>query len=84
MDFIYTSCPGPCPIQSGVHVRVQRDLPAQLHDRVHFVSISIDPERDDPAALRAYAETHGADLTGWSLDGEVDFVFPPGATIAVC
>jgi protein SCO1/2 len=42
-------------------------LPAPLRERVHFVSISIDPIRDTPMALRAYALARGVDLTGWSF-----------------
>lgn len=67
LDFIYTNCPGPCPILTSTHVRVQRTLDDALRDRVHFVSISIDPERDTPEALRAYGEARGADLSGWSF-----------------
>jgi len=71
LDFIYTSCPGPCPILTGRHVSVQKALPAELRDRVQFVSISLDPEHDDPAALAAYAQARGADLANWSfLTGE--------------
>ncbi|MDX1649222.1 MAG: SCO family protein [Myxococcota bacterium] len=67
LDFIYTNCPGPCPILTSTHVRVQRTLDEALRDRVHFVSISIDPERDTRAALRAYAEARGVDLSDWSF-----------------
>lgn len=77
MDFIYTHCPGPCPILTSTHVRVQRTLPEPLRERVHFVSISIDPERDTPEALREYAEARGADLADWSfLTGDPEAVDP--------
>jgi protein SCO1/2 len=72
LDFVYTSCPGPCPIQTSSRVRVQRELPEALRPRVHFVSISLDPLRDTPEALRAYAQARGADLARWSfLTGEL-------------
>jgi protein SCO1/2 len=52
-------------------VQLQRQLPEALRRRVRFVSISLDPERDTPAALRAYALARGADFAGWSfLTGE--------------
>jgi protein SCO1/2 len=71
LDFVYTSCPGPCPILTSARVEVQRALPETLRPRVRFVSISLDPERDTPAALREYALARGADLAGWSfLTGE--------------
>ena len=67
LDFIYTSCPGPCPILTARQVRVQRRLTSRQRARVRFVSISLDPDRDTPEALRAYAEAHGADLESWSF-----------------
>lgn len=67
LDFIYTHCPGPCPILTARHVELQRALPPGLRARVHFASISLDPQRDTPEALRAYAEARGADLSSWSF-----------------
>jgi protein SCO1/2 len=73
LDFIYTNCPGPCPILTGLHVDVQKHLDPALRPRVHFVSITIDPVRDTPMVLREYAEKRGADLSNWSfLTGDVD------------
>ncbi len=75
LDFIFTSCPGPCPILTSAHVTLQRSLPPELRARTRFVSISLDPVRDSPMALRAYAQERGADLTGWSfLTGEPEVV----------
>lgn len=75
VDFVYTSCPGPCPILTSRHVSLQRMLPPELRERTRFVSVSIDPERDTPEALRAYAEARGADLAHWSfLTGPSDAV----------
>jgi protein SCO1/2 len=75
LDFIYTHCPGPCPILTGRHVAVQRALPPELAEQVRFVSISLDPARDTPEAMRAYASARGADLARWSfLTGEQDVV----------
>lgn len=67
LDFIYTQCPGPCPILTGRQVDVQRRLPPELRPRVWFASISVDPENDTPERLRRYAEARGADLSGWSF-----------------
>jgi len=67
LDFIYTHCPGPCPILTGVHVDLQRALDPSARSRLRFVSISLDPARDTPAALREYAQKRGADLSGWSF-----------------
>ena len=75
LDFIFTSCPGPCPILTSSHVTLQRSLPPELRARTRFVSISLDPVRDTPMALRSYAQKRGADLTGWSfLTGDPETV----------
>jgi protein SCO1/2 len=67
LDFVYTNCPGPCPMQTANHVNVQRGLSPVARDRVRFVSVTMDPVRDDGDTLREYAKVHGADLTGWSF-----------------
>lgn len=67
LDFIFTTCTGPCPILTAAHARLQGRLPAAKRDRVRFVSITVDPENDTPGKLRQYALSHGADLTRWSF-----------------
>jgi protein SCO1/2 len=75
IDFIYTHCPGPCPILTGRHAQVQRELSAETRARVHFVSITVDPERDTPAVLASYAHARGADTADWSfLSGDPERV----------
>jgi protein SCO1/2 len=67
LDFIYTRCPGPCPILSRNHVTVQRSLSDELQQRTWFISVSLDPEHDTSEVLRAYAEQHGMAQDNWSL-----------------
>jgi protein SCO1 len=67
VDFVYTTCSGPCPILTARQVELQRALPADVRPRVHFVSISLDPIRDTPEVLKRYALERGADLSGWSF-----------------
>jgi protein SCO1/2 len=75
IDFIYTRCPGPCPILTGRHAQVLRGLSPELRERVHFVSITVDPEHDTPEALANYARVRGADTAHWSfLTGEPERV----------
>ena len=77
IDFIYTECPGPCPIQTSNQVALQRRIPEAVRDRVHFVSISLDPENDRPEVLARYATERGADLDHWSfLTGAEEVVAP--------
>jgi len=67
LDFIFTRCPGPCPILTSTHVSVQRGLSQPVRDRTSFVSITLDPEFDSPAELAGYARSRGIDTTDWSL-----------------
>jgi protein SCO1/2 len=59
LNFIYTTCPGVCPIMSAVFTQFQERLGAD-RSKVHMVSISIDPEQDTPARLREYARRFSA------------------------
>lgn len=75
VDFVFTRCPGPCPILTTSHVKVQRAIPDAWKDRVHFVSISVDPAYDTSALLLAYGEARGVDFERWSfLTGPEDRV----------
>lgn len=75
LDFVFTHCSGPCPILTSSHVTLQRSLPAAIRDRARLVSITLDPARDTPEVLRAYALARGADLSGWSfLTGPIETV----------
>lgn len=65
--FIYTRCTDTCPILTARLVALQQRLGADFASRVHFVSITVDPDNDTPAVLLAYARAHGVDLRGWSL-----------------
>ncbi|MCC6642579.1 MAG: SCO family protein [Deltaproteobacteria bacterium] len=67
LDFMFTHCTGPCPVLTGLHVDTQRALGRDQRAKTHFVSISLDPERDTPEVLRAYAVKRGVDLSEWSF-----------------
>jgi protein SCO1 len=67
LDFIYTSCTGPCPILTGLHRKVREGLSEAVRARVRLVSITLDPERDTPAVLRAFAGARRIDTQGWSF-----------------
>ena len=62
-DFMYTSCVEFCPLQSAEMARLQAAFAD--HPDLRLVSISVDPERDTPAVLSAYADTFQADPERW-------------------
>jgi len=59
LTFIYTTCTSICPMISQTLSQLQSDLGSD-RDKVHMMSISIDPEQDTPARLTAYARKYGA------------------------
>jgi len=67
LNFIFTHCPGICPLQTQALQRVRAQLPEPVRERVHFVSVSVDPERDTPAALAAFAAKHAVDPEDWTF-----------------
>jgi cytochrome oxidase Cu insertion factor (SCO1/SenC/PrrC family) len=54
LDFVFTTCATICPVMSQVFSQLQEKLGAD-RNKVHLVSISIDPEQDRPARLAEYA-----------------------------
>ncbi len=66
LTFIYTRCPLPdyCPLMSKNFAQILEEVRSdpKLTDSTHLLSISIDPEYDKPAVLRAY----GLDCAGKS------------------
>jgi protein SCO1/2 len=68
-NFIFTRCPTVCPVSSLKMKRLGERLAGEKD--VALLSISVDPEHDTPAVLRAYAARYGADPTRWRfLTGE--------------
>jgi protein SCO1/2 len=67
VDFFYSSCPGPCPALTSRLSELHRAF--EDEDRVRFLSVSSDPEKDSPAVLRAYAEKFRADSRWFFLTG---------------
>jgi protein SCO1/2 len=67
VSFVYTTCNGTCPLTTQTLARLQKKLEgAKLWGTsVEFVSITLDPKRDTPAALTRYARLFGADLPTW-------------------
>lgn len=68
-DFIYTTCPGPCPLMSSQMHQVQART-AETPD-VRLVSFTVDPVHDTPGVLAAYSRHFLADPGRWRfLTGE--------------
>lgn len=74
-DFIFTNCAGPCPLMSlrmsYLQDSIQAD-PLLKKEMIRLVSFSVDPERDTPSVLSAYADRYEADRDRWwFLTGDI-------------
>ena len=65
INFIFTNCEGACPLITHKLTLVRDRMEGQIGKPVHFVSLSLDPKRDTPAAMKTFAKTHHADHDGW-------------------
>lgn len=63
VDFIFTNCPGACPVMSSKMVRLYQHYKG--NDQIRFVSISVDPERDTLETLTQYAADQGVTDDRW-------------------
>lgn len=63
VDFIFTNCPGPCPMMSAVMSDLYHFYGSS--DKIRFISISVDPLRDTLETLREYAKRFDVDDNGW-------------------
>jgi len=63
VEFFFTSCPTICPRMNENMVKIQKEFYG--NPSFGIASISIDPERDSPEVLKAYAVEKGATLKNW-------------------
>ena len=64
INVIYTSCKDECPLETARMAEVQRLLGERMGKDIFFYSISIDPDKDTPKVLKAYATNFGVG-PGW-------------------
>jgi protein SCO1/2 len=65
VDFIFGTCTTICPVLSAGFVNLQQKLGPNAQ-KVHLVSISIDPENDTPKVLKEYLKRYRA-KPGWDF-----------------
>jgi protein SCO1/2 len=63
----YGSCTAACPLTVQYLQSALARLPERDRDDARVLLVSFDPERDDPAALRALVERQRIDATRWTL-----------------
>ena len=67
VSMFYTSCQYICPLIVESGKAVERQLTPAQQKKLGVVLISMDPARDDPAALKKVAEQRKLDTTRWTL-----------------
>ena len=74
-NFFFTRCGTICP---KITSQVSRATDTFNQDKdVHFISISVDPNYDEPSKLSAYAKRFEADSTHWTfLTGKKKEIYP--------
>lgn len=56
INFMFTSCGDSCPLETAKLRKVQQLLGEHAGKDVYMYSITVDPDRDTPAALKAYMQ----------------------------
>jgi protein SCO1/2 len=67
LTMVYTHCPDICPMTTHNMQLVQQRLTDDLKDKVRFVVISFDPNRDTPSVLKKFAEIRDITFDKWTL-----------------
>lgn len=67
--FFYSNCPDVCPPTTYMLSQAQEKLKekGEFGNKVEIFSITIDPTRDTPEALKTFAGKFNADFTGWKF-----------------
>ena len=86
----FTHCEHSCPLIVADMKAIDKALPRRVREKVDFLLVSIDPERDTPEALHAFRIKHELPTERWTLlrgsteatrelAGMVGFNYQPGS-----
>jgi cytochrome oxidase Cu insertion factor (SCO1/SenC/PrrC family) len=67
VNMMYANCKDACPLITKQLTEVKDELGELFGKKVFFVSISSDPVRDTPRAMKRYAQEQHADVAGWTF-----------------
>jgi protein SCO1 len=68
INMMYATCEGACPVVTSKLIKVHKTHKDRMGKDLFMYSITLKPEQDDPAALKKFAEMHGAaNLPGWTF-----------------
>ncbi len=67
VTMFYANCPAACPLLIDTMRAVERSLDPRTAAGLRVLMVSVDPERDTPAALAELAKARRIDLSRWTL-----------------
>ena len=67
INVIFTDCRDACPMQTQKLQWVRKQLGEDFGSRIIFLSLSVDPKRDDPSMLKTFADKQQANVDGWKF-----------------
>lgn len=74
LEFFFANCPTICPIMNQNMLKLQDEFYGNL--KFGMASITIDPVRDTPEALKQHMEDLGVKLPYWHmLTGDMNYIF---------
>jgi len=75
MVMIYTSCKAACPRLVADMRNIEKKIPDNVKNQVHYIMISIDPETDTPERLKSFAIENQMNGEQWTfLQGDMNSV----------
>lgn len=75
IGMMYTACTRQCPPGTANMIAVRDKLGQRVGRDIHFMSLTLQPDIDTPADLKAYADRYGIRSPGWTfLTGKRDDV----------
>ncbi len=82
--FVYTYCEHSCPIILAKLKYIENNISPEDKDKVNFLLISLDPERDTPAILNDYMKEKELNEEHWQMfNGDPDDVLELAALFGV-
>ncbi len=75
VGYIFTNCPDICPLTTNNMRLINEGIEKAEIENVEFISISFDPEVDNPSVLKKFSKLHGVDFENWEfLTGEKSMI----------
>lgn len=74
LEFFFSTCPSICPKMNASMLNIEKSFFG--NPNFGIVSITIDPDHDTPAVLKAHAQLLGVKSSNWNfLTGDKDYIF---------